>query len=88
MQVNLLSLKISQASRMSDLADRVITALTAIGTSAAFLEVLRIAGSSAAKTSARSSSSSTSGSSSRATPSAKRPTSASAKPFRSSPRTA
>jgi len=46
MQVNLslnpgYRLKISRASRMSDLADRVITALTAIGGSAAFLEVLR-----------------------------------------------
>jgi hypothetical protein len=46
MQVNLslspgYRLKISRASRMSDLADRVITALTAIGGSAAFLEILR-----------------------------------------------
>ena len=46
MQLNLslsprLRLKISRASRMSDLADRVITALTAIGGSAAFLELLR-----------------------------------------------
>ena len=46
MQVNLslspgYRLKISRASRMSDIADRVITALTAIGGSAAFLEVLR-----------------------------------------------
>ena len=46
MQVNLslspgYRLKISRASRMSDLADRVITALTAVGGSAAFLEVLR-----------------------------------------------
>jgi len=46
MQVNLTlspgyRLKISRASRMSDLADRVITALTAVGGSAAFLEVLR-----------------------------------------------
>ena len=46
MQVNLslspgYHLKISRASRMSDLADRVITALTAIGGSAALLDVLR-----------------------------------------------
>jgi hypothetical protein len=34
-------LKISRASRMSQLADQVLTALTAIGGSAAFLEVLR-----------------------------------------------
>jgi hypothetical protein len=34
-------LKITRASRMSDLADRAITALTAIGGSAAFLEILR-----------------------------------------------
>jgi hypothetical protein len=34
-------LKISRASRMSELTDRVLTTLTAIGGSAAFLEVLR-----------------------------------------------
>ena len=46
MQVNLslspgYRLKISRASRMGDLADRAITALTAVGGSAAFLELLR-----------------------------------------------
>jgi len=46
MQVNLslspgYRLKISRASYMSDLADRVLTALTAVGGSAAFLEILR-----------------------------------------------
>jgi len=34
-------LKISRASRMSELTDRVLTTLTAIGGSAAFLEILR-----------------------------------------------
>ena len=34
-------LKITRASRMSELADRVITAIAAVGGSAAFLEVLR-----------------------------------------------
>jgi hypothetical protein len=34
-------LKITRASRMSELTDRVLTTLTAIGGSAAFLEVLR-----------------------------------------------
>ena len=34
-------LKITKASRMSELADRVITAIAAVGGSAAFLEVLR-----------------------------------------------
>ena len=46
MQVNLslspgYRLKITRASRMSQLADRVLTTLSAIGGSAAFLEVLR-----------------------------------------------
>ena len=34
-------LKIERVSRMSQLADRVLTALTAVGGSAAFLEILR-----------------------------------------------
>jgi thioesterase domain-containing protein len=34
-------LKIEKVSRMSQLADRVLTALTAVGGSAAFLEILR-----------------------------------------------
>ena len=34
-------LKITRASRMSDLVDRVITAIAAVGGSAAFLEILR-----------------------------------------------
>ena len=34
-------LKITRASRMNELADRVITAIAAVGGSAAFLEVLR-----------------------------------------------
>ena len=34
-------LKISRASRMSQLADQLLTALTAVGGSAAFLEILR-----------------------------------------------
>ena len=34
-------LRITRASRMSELADRVITAIAAVGGSAAFLEVLR-----------------------------------------------
>ncbi len=34
-------LKITRASRMSELADRVITAIAAVGGSAAFLEILR-----------------------------------------------
>jgi hypothetical protein len=46
MQVNLTltpgyRLKISRASRMSELVDRVITGLAALGGSAAFLEILR-----------------------------------------------
>ena len=46
MQVNLTltpgyRLKLSQASRMSELVDRVITGLAALGESAAFLEILR-----------------------------------------------
>lgn len=46
MQVNLslspgYRLKISRASRMSELVDRVVTGLAALGGSAAFLEILR-----------------------------------------------
>jgi hypothetical protein len=77
-------MKITRASRMSELADRVITAIAAVGGSAAWR--FCAFGSSAARTSARSSSSSTSGSWKRATPYARRPTSASGKPSRPSPK--
>ena len=84
MQVNLTltpgyRLKITRASRMSELVDRTITGLAALGGSAAFLEI-SAAGSSAGRRSARSSSSSTCGSWKRATPYARRPTSASERP--------
>ena len=78
-------LKIARISRMSELVDRVITGLAALGGAPPSWR-FSAAGSSAARTSARSSSSSMSASWKKAMPSARRPTSASAKPSRPSPK--
>ncbi len=92
MQVNLslspgYRLKITRASRMSELADRVITALAAVGGSATFLEVLRRwlqrrqdKRQEQLQLDVRILE--------EATPSARRPTSASARPTRPSPKSA
>ena len=92
MQVNLTltpgyHLKITRASRMSELVDRVITGLAALGGSAAFLEILR-RWLQRRQDKRRSNSNSTSASWRRATPCARRPTSASERRYKPSSKSA